>query len=363
MTGRDEHLQRTIRAELESRDAGAFVHVGTATEPALRYCVTALEAPTGPSSLVALAFDGEEWFVVDETKTTDHPADRLARELRERGVSAPVLSPRDVPHDAALYLEGAGLSLASSDVLDRARATKTTDERDRIERTNAAAGAGVRAGAALLAASTVVEGRLEEEMGGEPVTPERLRRAIDVAIVEAGAFPAGNTVVSAGRHDAAGRGPGEALRAGEPIVFEVGPRGPAGYHASLARTAVVDGEGGPERRAHVAVTSSLRSARAMLAGGERSVEALEADLEAEVLAFGFDDGVVASVSGVGLEPRERAVRGGELAEGSVLRLEAAVTDEWGSVRLADLLVLGPDGPRWLTSPSRSLSPEAITAST
>ncbi|WP_255193271.1 M24 family metallopeptidase [Natronobeatus ordinarius] len=358
MTERDEHRRAAIRAELESRDAGAFVHVGTGEEPSVAYCgVDGHERAIANDATVAVAFDGDAWLVVDEASVDGHPADRLARELRERDVATPLLTPQDVPHDAALYLEQAGFSLASSDVLERARATKTSDERDRIDRASAAASAGVRAAAAVLADATVVDGRLEAE--GEAVTPERLRRTVDGAIVEAGAFPAGNTVVDEGvtseRREAA-----EPLRAGEPIVLEATPRGPTGYHGSLARTLVVESEGGPERRAHVAVTSALRSARAMLVGGDQPLEAVEADLEAEVRSFGFDEGVEAAVHGVGLEPREWPGHGDEIAVGSVVRLEAAVTDaDAGCVRVADLLALEANGPRWLASPSRSLSPAAV----
>lgn len=377
MTGRADHLRAVLRAELESRDAGAFVHVGSEVDPAIRYCGSIeRERATRTDALVAVAFDGDEWLVrvLDDSSTSaDHPAVRLARDLRERDVRDPVLTPRDVPHDAALYLERAGFSLASSDALERARATKTTGERERVERASVAAGAGVRAVASILADASVVDGRLEgdgrlEDSEGEPITSERLRRAADVAIVEAGAFPAGNTVVEA--HARAGDEPiragkpgtsrFEPLRADEPIVLEVAPREPTGYHASLTRTLVAESEGGPERRAHVAVTSALRSARAMLAGGERSVDAVAADLEAEVLAFGFDEGVEVGVHGVGLEPRERPGRGEDLPDECVLRLEAAVTDpEWWRVEVADLLALESDGPRWLESPSRSLAPDAF----
>ncbi|MFC4247173.1 M24 family metallopeptidase [Natribaculum luteum] len=346
MTDRRRHLQATLRAELEAREADAFAHVATDRDPTLRYCRVDASDP------VAVAFDGAEWLACRRSDSSDHPAERLAARLRERGLDGSILTPQTVPHDAALYIERAGFSLASTDAVDHARAEKTPGERERIERAQAAAGAGLRRAASVLADATVVDGSLAVD--GDPLTPDRLRRLADEAVVAAGGFPAGNTAVSAGTD------PDVALPAGEPIVVELAPQETDGYHGGLVRTFVVDGDGGWERRAHVAVTRALASARALLTADEPPTSAVEADLEAEVVAFGFEEGIETAVYSVGLERRERPADGDAVETGHVVRLEAAVTGTDGdTVRVADLLFSRSETAEWLEKPSRSLDPAAF----
>lgn len=373
------HLERTISDALTRRNAAAFVHVGAARDPTVRYCLSVLEnACDGDGGgdhdlvlerdqergqersigeIVAIGYDGadDEWLVRGG-EGTSHPAARLATALSERGVSGTILTPAAIPHDAALYLENEGFSLASSDAVARARAVKTAGERDRLEAVQAAASAGVRRAAALLADAAVGDdGRVVVGREGAAVTAERLRRAIDEAMISAGAFPAGNTTVDQGA-DADG-----ALRRGEPIVVAVAPRGPSGYHGGLVRTFVVDSDGGRERRTHVALTQAFRSSRAMVTAGTESVTAVEADLEAEIRAFGEDDKINTNVAGVGLEPAERPIDGADDVEPrSVVRLEAGVELEDGiRIRIADVFANDEDGVSLLDAPSRSLEPRAL----
>lgn len=380
MTDRRTRLRETVETALTDRDADAFVHVAPATEPSMRYCLEGVDdGPAGPVATGtgpgprAVGITGDARLSVGEdggrrggfdpvsgpvpnpNSNSAHPAQELANQLSVQGLSGPLLTPRTIPHDAACYLEAAGFELASTDALERARAVKTPAERRAIERVQAAASEGARAAAARLVAAAVTDGRLTVD--GTALTPERLRRRADEAVVAAGAYPAGNTVVDAGE-----QGGDEALPAGEPITIALAPRGPGGYHGALARTVVVDGDGGRERRAHVAATGALRSARAMLAGGEASVAAVAGDLEAEVMAFGFEDGIETAVHGVGLESRERPRpgRGEGIRPGAVVRLEVAVTDlEGGAVRLADLVVVDGTDTHPLAAPSRSLTPAAL----
>ncbi|WP_339102311.1 M24 family metallopeptidase [Haloterrigena salinisoli] len=366
-------LESLLTDTLERRDAAAFVHVGTPRDPGIRYCRSALEDVEGRSTadrertLTAVAFDGDagEWIAVTAADASSHPARALASRLADRVDGGTVLTPARLPHDAALYLEEADFEPASTDVLERARAAKTPAERERIAAAQTAAAAGIRRAAALLADATVADGRLAAD--GEAVTPAHLRTVIDEGVVAAGAFPAGNTVVNPdpGHAPSSRDAADEPLRPAEPIVLETAPRGPDGYHGGLVRTLVVDGDGGRERRAHVGATQSFRSAAAMLTADAESVTAVEADLEAEVRAFGFEDpdAVATRVGGVGLEPRERPLAGGdEIGPGSVVRLESAVRvdgDRW--LRIADLLVKGDAGERatYLAAPSRSLEPRAL----
>ncbi|MFC4439419.1 MULTISPECIES: M24 family metallopeptidase [Natrialbaceae] len=342
--GGTHHLEDALAGVLERRSATAFVHAGAVRDPTIHYCRPALD-----SDYLAIAFDGREWHVCSADAVSTHPADALAERLTDGGLAGTLLTPARIPHDAALYLEKAEFSLASSDVVARTRATKTDSERERIETAQAAASAGVRRAASMLTNATVVDGRLTVD--GERLTDSRLRTAVDEAVVSAGALPAGNTAVSTATADA--------IRPDDSIVLEVAPREPGGYHGGLVRTFVVDGDGGRERRAHIGVTRALRSAAALLTADPQSVTAVEADLEAEVRAFGFDDddGIETRVAGVGLEPHERPSRGShEVTSGTVVRLDAGVRLDDGRVHVADLLEIGPDGVNWPEAPSRSLDP-------
>ncbi|ELZ18234.1 hypothetical protein C478_01210 [Natrinema thermotolerans DSM 11552] len=360
---RRSHAADVLSTALADRDGAAFVHAGVDRDPGIRY------ACDRPADTTAVAYDGtaDEWLVRSSAEGGGHPAERLASALANRGLEGTILAPPRIPHDAALYLERAGFDLASTDALERARATKTAGERERIAAAQRAAAAGIRQAASLLAESAVVDGRLAAgENGGdgadpEPLTATHLRTAIDEAIVGAGGFPAGNTAVDPD----SSRAPDEPLRPGEPIVLATAPRDRTGYYGGLVRTLVVDGDGGRERRVHVAVTQSFRSARSMLTAGPESVTAVEADLEAEVRSFGFDteQTVATEVAGVGLEPRERPLAGGdEVGPGAVVRLDVAGAVGPGSrIRIADVLAVTDEGerPEWLATPSQSLSPASL----
>ncbi len=382
---RRDRATTVLSATLDDREATAFVHVGTDRDPIVQYCCrtpSTVHTAVGSAlrrgsratgSLTAVAYDGveREWLVRSTAdESGGHPADRLAAALTERGREGTLLAPAHIPHDAALYLENRGFDLASTDAIERARAAKTGGERERIAAAQQAAGAGIRQAASLLADATVVDGRLaipgDSGEGNDadpvPLTRARLRIAIDEAVVAAGAFPDGNTAVDprsdADRDDTV-------LRPGDPIVLETTPREPAGYYGGLVRTLVVDPDGGRERRAHVAVTQSFRSARSMLTAGAESVTAVAADLEAEVRSFGFGDGdaVETRVTGVGLEPSERPIDGGDtLDAGTVARLDvAARVDDETWLRIADVVAVNDEGerPDWLAAPSQSLEPAAI----
>jgi Xaa-Pro aminopeptidase len=215
------------------------------------------------------------------------------------------------------------------------------------------------------------------------VTAERLRRVANVSVAAAGVDPAGATTVRVG---GVGVGPGtdptrvdpdRTARAGDPIVVDLAPRGPAGYRGGLARTVVVGGRGGWERRAHVAVEAARRAA---LGAVEPGVPAgtVRRELLAELTAYGFEDDSRAAVHGVGLAPRERPLAGAgageDLRAGTTLAIAASVagpppgpaddgTDgdhdragECPLVRLRDVVAVTSDGAELLVDPPTGLSP-------
>jgi len=356
-----------LAAAVDERDAAAFLHAGHAAEPTLRYCAGPL--PDGDAAYVyadgesvlcvptALPRDGDGIGGPDATvRTGDAPVGELAVDaLRERGVSGTVLSPRHVPHDAALYAERAGYEVASTDAVERARAVKSPAERDRIAAAGAAAEAGIERARELLEVARVVDGRLRYD--GGPVTLRRLREAVDEAVLRGGASPANATRISVTGDRRTADDP---VEAGEPVVVRVAPREPGGYRAALARTLVVEGEGGWERRAQLAVERALDSALRELAAGVPA-STVRDEVMIECGAYGFaDDALPASAGhGVGLAARELPdlTADAPLSAGTVLAITPSVTDpSGGEVALSALVAVTEDGYEPLATAERSLEP-------
>ncbi|UTF53245.1 hypothetical protein [Natronosalvus rutilus] len=438
-------VRETIRTRLEDRSATAFVHCGPVRDPSIRYCLlvssdsvwesnaslnsnpSASTKPAGSTTLtanalttnapiaagtpVAIAVDREpeleheheRWYLETATQKqrangATHPAEAVAKAISETHGDGEngerVLTPATIPHDAACYLERAGFTLASSDVLSALRATKDDVELAALERAQTAAHDGLERARSMLTAATVVdgdgdsdlkrddgrsetetetgtrmrslEGRAEVEVEGEdgdgvegegkgeseanPLTPADISSAVDRAVLDAGCRPVSTTVTGDDR-----------LVADRPIEIDTLVRTPSGYHGRLVRTLVVDPNGGAERRAHVALTHAFRSVRTMAVAGDHTVSALEADLEAEIRAFGFGepDAIDVQVTGIGLEPRERPIGSGEsVAVGTTTCVDAAVGTDAGRVRLADVLVRTEDDAQWLSPASWSMRPSS-----
>ncbi|WP_281196041.1 Xaa-Pro peptidase family protein, partial [Halorubrum sp. F4] len=299
-----------------------------------------------------------------------------------------VLVPRSVPHDAAVYLDRAGYDLASTPIVTDSRAVKTSDEVDRIRRAQRAAAAGMARAETMLARSdpsrrdpaggstgsgdsgTEEDGRPVLRFEDEPLTIDRLRRAVNATLAARGVRDAGNTRIAAGR-DAADSprwgGPGgpaaldrnAGIRAGETVVIDLAPRGPDGYHGALTRTFVVDGDGGWERRAYVAVEAALEAALAEVEPGAPATT-VHGEAAAELAAYGFDPNASPGEPGfthdaghgVGLSRSEPpSLPGGtDLRPGHVLAVEPGVYDPAaGGVRLGDVVVVREDGYELLTA--------------
>ncbi|WP_096390381.1 M24 family metallopeptidase [Halopenitus persicus] len=259
------------------------------------------------------------------------------------GPNADVVVPRDLPHDAAVYLEQADHGVRSTTVVRDARAVKSDAEIDRHRTVQSAAVAAMRAVTSLLADGDVTGSSRELRWQGSPLSTERLRREANAALARAGVDPGENTTVRAAATDTG------ALRAGDLITVSFAPRGPAGYHGALARTVVVDGDGGWQRRAHLAVESALEAAVETVDPGD-PVSLLREEVAAEIGAYGFDPTLGdrttgtthAGGYGVGLTRREAPAPDSStpLRAGTVLAVEAGVRDPGhGAVRLRDLVVV------------------------
>ena len=377
----------SVDAAIDAAGAVGFVAVGTPLDPNLRYLSrvqpadhgsafvrvsgrSVVCAPAEPVGRANAEFDGE----VATDRVSDPAGERAAAVLDEHtdGATAStggtVLVPPRIPHDAAVYLERAGYDLRSTAAVAEARATKSDAEIDAIDAVQRAATAAVREAERLLAtAGSGADGELRRE--GRPLVAERLRRVTNAELARHGVTDADNTVVRGrtGSDRTAVVGTASAgdtpLRAGEPITVAVAPRGPHGYHGSLARTFVVDSDGGWARRAYVAVESALDAALAEIDAGTVA-RAAGREAGAELAAFGFDPGSAegptpAPGHGVGLSRRERPSldANADLQAGNVVAVEPRVADpERGTVRVSALVVVTAAGYERLGDGDPSFTP-------
>jgi Xaa-Pro aminopeptidase len=218
---------------------------------------------------------------------------------------------------------------------------------DAVERALEPADAGIVAAAAPVATATAVEGRLRVD--GDPLTAARLEAVADDGVRRAGGDPSGATTVE----------PSGELRAGRPILVAVEPR-VDGVAGPLSRTFVVDGRGGWERRAAVAVGMAHDAVRRVVEPGlsaRRVVDEAVAELGAYGLAA--DGPVARSVGGRDVE----FSTDDHLATGDVFVLDPVATDpdpeaDRGRVRIGTCYAVTESGPRPLGSTPTSLSPGA-----
>ncbi|WP_336035261.1 M24 family metallopeptidase [Halobacterium yunchengense] len=330
---------------LADAGADAFVHAGPAGEPTVSHlagerlpCRAAVvyggrvavvpERPL-PDRVVVRG----DVTVLDSEPT---PAERLPDLVGDS-----VLAPRTLPHDAALYLEHAGVEVASTGAHERARERKTDAELDAVRAAQAAAEDGMAAAAALLANAR--GDPLADEHG--EITAERVRRAANAAVAAAGADP--ETVVAAEG----------AIAASDAVPVRVTPRAD-GYSGWLARTFVADSDGGWERRATLAAEYAVDAAVDVVDVGETTAAAAAEEATAELGSYGFPptEGC-GGVHGVGLERRERPGGDDAIEAGAVLAVRADLDAEQ-RVWAADLAVATGEGVERVGSFPHSVVPKA-----
>lgn len=141
----------------------------------------------------------------------------------------------DFPVALADKLRASGLQLTPVPSLFPERELKTAAEAAAIHEGNRCSALGIAAAETLLRRSKIKAGKLV--LDGKPLTSERLKTAIEIACLEAGALSI-DTIAAGGDQacDPHERGHGP-LRAHELIVVDVFPRVTAtGYHGDMTRT-------------------------------------------------------------------------------------------------------------------------------
>ena len=302
-------------------------------------------------------------------------------------------APAGEVYGACAALAGRGWRwVAGNELVRRLRKRKTAAELSAIRQAAAAAMEVMRAVAGCLAAArpaalaalpalpALPAIGAELWLDGRPLTVGRLRALAARQLADLGVEqPRGNILApgdEAGVPHSAGSD-GRVLRAGEPLIVDLFPRG-AGrdrppLYADCTRTLCAGEPPAAVVRAHGALVLALAAARALAVPGARGWDLQEAvcrQLEAAGYATplnhpGTTTGYVHNLGhGIGYELHElpifRKVAGAEgvLAVGDVFTLEPGIYDPAGGygVRLEDLCHLGPGGLEVLTPLPYDLDP-------
>ncbi len=173
---------------------------------------------------------------------------------------------------------------------------------------------------------------------------------MNAVLAARGVRDAGNTVIGAGPSAADLHYVGDdPIRPGETVLLDISPRGPDGHYGDVTRTFVVDGDGGWERRAYVAVEAAREAAAELAAYGFEP--------NADEGESGFTHGTGHGV-GVSLHEGPSLSGAGELRPGHVVTIEPGVYDPAvGGVRLEDLILVTEDGYEILAEYPFDIAPD------
>jgi len=339
--------------------------------------VTSFEVPR-LSALGLYTIHPLEEFGLDELRGVSTSHDELMDEIVVRAVRAlgvkQAVVPGLFPLATADRLRHEGIELTPvRHLFAERRRVKSDAELAGIRRAQAAAHAGMATARKLLAgAQARSDGLLE--LGGEPLTSERVKASILAAFLANGAS-SDDLIVSHGPQAAVGHDPGSgAIRAGETIVIDMWPRdNESACFADMTRTFVV-GEIPEEvaewhRLCKEALVRALAATRAGVTGKsvfDASCEVFEAagfpTQRTKVPGVALDEGFLHSLGhGVGLEVHEEPSLGlvgrDPLVAGDVVTIEPGLyRPGFGGLRLEDLVLVAEDGVENLTDFPYDLTP-------
>lgn len=296
------------------------------------------------------------------------PALRLAaaisRWLRARGVRR-VMVPAEFPLGLARALRQhkLRLRLGPDEIFFPERAIKSASEVAMIRAAAVMAEVGL-AEAIQTLKNSQINARRQLIFRDAPLTADRLRAIIRVAVFQAGGQPDEVTVTLGWEGGCLGPGPHGPLPAHRPILLAVAPRScKTGYHAFLLRTAIRGRARESVRALHAATLQAqslslglLRDSAEITEVHARLLHKLTAHIAAAKRPRPVATPWLAHVSGhgVGLARREPPFlpgsAGAVLQAGNVLALSLGLTHpQLGSVGLGDLLVVTRHGARNLAT--------------
>jgi Xaa-Pro aminopeptidase len=258
------------------------------------------------------------------------------------------------------------------ELFEQRRRVKNDRELAGIRRAQRAAEAGMDAARELLRDAKTSNGAVTS--GGEPLTVERIKQAIDQAFVQHGCA-ADEFIVSHGAQSAIGHHMGEGpIAPNEPIVIDLWPRDrESACFADMTRTFVVGEPSDELAEWHRLCKEALDRALADIRAGVKGRQVFDAtcDLfeehgyptqrtkqEGQPLDDGFFHGLG---HGVGLEVHEQPGLGmaghKELLAGDVVTVEPGLYRQgYGGCRLEDLVLVTRDGAENLTEYPYDLIP-------
>jgi Xaa-Pro aminopeptidase len=186
----------------------------------------------------------------------------LARHYKQRAFAVA----EEFPAGLCDRLRALGLTLTPTAALFPEREIKTAAEIAALREGNRCSALGLAVAEKLLRQSTIKAGKLF--LTGTPLTSERIKVAIEIACLEAGALSLG-TIVAGGDQacDPHERGHGP-LRAHELIIVDIFPRVTAtGYHGDMTRTFLKGHASEAQHHLVAAVRSAQLAARATIRAG------------------------------------------------------------------------------------------------
>ena len=274
--------------------------------------------------------------------------------LHDEGVTE-VTVPHNFPVFLADELRDNGFKIIPvQSPIRKLRYVKTREEIEWIKKAQICCEASMRSAIDLIRRAEIRRGVLTDSGSDQPLTSERVRTAIERALLDCGCESEG-TIVAGGKGAAdphnAGRG---ALLADESIVIDIFPRlKMERYYADMTRTVA---RGSPSRalsEMYAAVldaqTAALRVVRAGVSGEEVHDVACRVFEDA-----GYRELFIHSTGhGVGLDVHEDphiGIGGEMLKAGNVITVEPGLYDpEIGGIRIEDMVVVTKSGCENLTT--------------
>ena len=319
----------------------------------------AAEESRGDSVERGSAYDAQR--LVEEYGQHEGSDRAVAAFCRAHGVES-VAMPERAPLGPAEGLRGQDIDVTvdRDDRVERVRAVKTETEIAHIREAQKANERAMARAEELLREATVEEGVLHHD--GEPLTSERVRTEIEIALLHDGCA-LDETIVACGADaaDPHDRGSGP-LRANEPIIVDIFPRSKStGYFTDMTRTFCV---GTPTDRARewydltlAAQEAALDAIEAGVSGSEVHGAVCDVYEDAGLPTLRADDAaetgfIHTTGHGVGLDIHEYprlSTQDNELEAGMVVTVEPGLYDPAvGGVRIEDLVVVREDGVENLT---------------